>query len=40
MRKLYISLLILVSMCSANACVGYIGRGGGGVGFYHHHDWR
>ena len=40
MRNVVTIALILVNLVSASGCVGYIGRGGGGVGFYHHHDWR
>jgi hypothetical protein len=38
MRKWAVVLVILSSLLSG--CVGFVGRGGGGPGFYHHHDWR
>jgi len=38
MRKWAVAILILSSLLSG--CVAYVGHGGGGVGFYHHHDWR
>jgi hypothetical protein len=38
MSKFAVAVLILGSLLTG--CIGFIGPGGGGRGYYHHHDWR
>ena len=39
MKKIFSAVMVGVLILSSG-CVAYVGHGGGGVSFHHHHDWR